>query len=105
MVAIDRRTVTGRHVDRVDQIFDRDRDAVERSPQRLGIAPPCSGECPLAIDKLPGADHRLARRDTVETDFDQGFGGQPAIGDLSGGFPNGEGAEIGHAALRCFREA
>jgi hypothetical protein len=105
VAAIDRRAVGGRDVDRVDQILNGDRDAVERSLLRLGITPPRSGECPLAIDKLPGADHRLARRDTVETEFDQGFGGQPAFGDLSGGFPNGKGAEIGHAALRCFWEA
>src|SRR5207253_8559298 len=28
----------------------------------------------------------------------QGFGGQPAIGDLQSGFPSGKGAEIGHPA-------
>ena len=69
---------------------------------RLGIAPPGGGERLLAVEIFPGADQPLALLDPVETDFDEGFGGQPAIGDLARGFPNSQGAKIGHAALHCF---
>ena len=74
---------------------------MQRSPRRLGVALPCGGERSLAIEKLPGADHRLARLDPVHTGRDQRLGIQPAVGDPAGSLPNGKGAEIIHAGLLC----
>src|SRR5438067_12346073 len=100
MPAIDWRAVGGRHVDGVDQILDRDRDAVQRTARRLGVAPPGGSESLVAVEVFPGADHRLALLDAVEAGIRQGFGGDPAVGELPGGFPCAEGAEVGHPCLQ-----
>ena len=66
VAAVDRRTVTSRHIDRVDQVLYCDRDPVQRSARRLGVAPPGGGKHLFAIEILPSPDHGLARVDPVE---------------------------------------
>ena len=82
MARIDRRAVPGRHVGGVDQVLDRDRDAVQRPARGRRVAAPRRGERRLGIEILPGADHRLARGDPFEACGDQRLGAEPAFGDL-----------------------
>ena len=89
MVPIDRRAIGGRHVDGVDQILDRDRDPVQRPSRRFRVALARRRQRLLAIEILPGANHRLARLDAVEIGSDQCLGSNPALGDLPGGLASG----------------
>ena len=98
---VDRRAVAGRHIDGVDQILDRDRNAVQRPAGRRCIAVPGRGKRRLAVEMMPGADHRLARRDPLEAGDDERRGAEPAGGDLPRGITGGEGERIGHDGLRA----
>ena len=89
VAAIDRRAIGGRHVDGVDQILDRDRDPVQRPSRRFCIALARRRQRLLAIEVLPGANHRLTRRDAVEIASDQRLGSNPALGNLPGGLASG----------------
>ena len=89
VAAIDRRAIGGRHVDGVDQILDRDRDPVQRPSRRFRIAPSRGRQRLLAIEVLPGANHRLARLDAVEIGSDQCLGSNPALGNLPGSLASG----------------
>jgi hypothetical protein len=67
--------VLGRHVARVDDVLDADRDAVQRplgpaDPPRL-VAAPGLGAGELGIEEGPGLDPRLVGRDALEAGLGQ----------------------------------
>ena len=73
---VDRRSVRGWHVDGVDNVFDADRDAVQRTTRRLRIALLCFCNRAVGIEMGPRADCVLAREDTIETSTHQRLAGQ-----------------------------
>ena len=99
MPVVDRRAVTGRHIDGVDQILDGDRDAVKRTAGPFAVALPGRRQRLLAIEILPGADHRLPRVDLLQPGGGIVLGGKPPRRDLARRRAYAQRCRIGHRPL------
>ena len=76
---------------------------MQRPARRFGIALSGGSERRLGVEMMPGADHALARRDTVEAGGHQRLGGEPAGGDFLRRGAGREGERVGHQSLRRER--
>ncbi len=86
---IDRRPVGRRHVGRVVDVFNSNRNASEGLVQSGCIATTSRLHCHVGRQKLPGADGVFALRDTLQTGGNKGFRSQLSgfyfLNGLSGG--------------------
>src|SRR3954451_22219474 len=66
VMSIDRRAVFGRHVRGRNDIFDRDRHAVQRSAYRTLIKRPRLAQDVIRVEMYPRTDRRLALGNALE---------------------------------------
>jgi hypothetical protein len=82
VAAIDRRTHLGRHIERIDDVLDPDRHAVQRAAARFAIERMRLRKRQFRIELHPGFDDRLARDNTFDAIARDGFARHLARGDL-----------------------
>ena len=83
MVGVDRRTVTGRHVEGVEQVLDRDRQPVQQSCRRLRVEHARTLHRSIGVDEGPGANRGLALGNALETVAQQRYRGDLSRGKLA----------------------
>src|SRR5262249_10849854 len=93
----------GREIGGVDDVLDRDRDAVERTERTTLRAALVEGarltERGVAIEMGEGADLAVPRVDAIEAGADILLRRERAAGDLRGGFGRGQGRVVGQTVL------
>ena len=65
MAAINRRTHFGRHVERIDDVLDADRHALQQTTARFTVERPRLGERQFRVEVHPGFDDIVARGDAL----------------------------------------
>src|SRR5690606_41406556 len=82
--AIDRRAVFGHEAGRVDDVFDADRQAVQRPHDRTIVQDACALERRVRVDGGPCAERGIALADALEMRLDDGACSQLARSETSG---------------------
>ena len=95
---VNHRTVLGRHVGGIENIFDRDRHAVQR-PDRLTAQTERVGRARLrerviGIEKRPGLNLRIDVANTRQASFDELFRADDTVADQARRFRRGEQMKI-----------
>jgi len=99
MVRVDRRAVGSRHVERVEQILDADRQTVQESRSRLRVERACAAHRTVDVDVRPRPDHGLALADALEAIGQQRHCRDLSRRELARGLGGGQAIEVSHLRL------
>src|SRR5260370_11608761 len=74
---------------------------MQRPARRRGVAAAGGGKCRVAVEMMPGADHRLASGDAVEAGADERLRAEPAGGDFLRRRTGRKRERVGHGDLHA----